>query len=566
MSAVFLHAGLAALDEAGDPTTVRSVLVRVLAGEPPPPRAVRPKPRKKRIEWAADQLAFHATANDAARAYRALCELVWMLFEPLALARPAPPPAPEVAAALAVPALLDAILAPPRVLARDLATTSDRDVRRLLADPDPGKRTFGLRSIRHTALTGFIPELAAIIACDPELAVRTEALRICSHARVRAKLGAALLPHTTGTTRATAVEALHALRVVIPEDRLLALLGDPEAPVRAAAARAISLNHSPAIGAAAITAMADDDPAVRTAALAAVARSPVLHDAALVQPLCTIARSLDGDVRPAIYVLGKLRGFAPELVDATLRECVLGLRSDSARAATLLLQQLGVAVPEPSIDQRMLRAARELTRTTREERWAGVLETKRLATTSLVPALHALGDRVAVEDPLDRELLAHVCEVLRELGVAVNALPRPPHLDSWQGTTPVVRALHGAYAIADAGSAAGLWDNRTGAVLFAIPGAKLLELVPGRAELAVIRVDGERWLFERHAVPTGARLASLAIPGAFTHGTPATLSVAADLATVWCDHRHAPYRFHIKLGDPADRLLDDEPNLGRRAR
>ena len=66
-------------------------------------------------------------------------------------------------------------------------------------------------------------------------------------------------------------------------------------------------------------------------------------------------------------------------------------------------------------------------------------------------------------------------------------------------------------------------------------------------------------------MPSGERVASLAIPEKLTYGWPADLVIAADLATVWCGDEDAPYRFHVKLGDP-DRLLDDLPNPGRRTR
>ena len=109
----------------------------------------------------------------------------------------------------------------------------------------------------------------------------------------------------------------------------------------------------------------------------------------------------------------------------------------------------------------------------------------------------------------------------------------------------------------------GLWDRGTGRPIVVVDGARLLELVPGRAELAVVKT--EPWLFERYAIPSGERLAQLAIPAAFTHGEPASLAIAAGLATVWCDHPQAPYRFHVKLG-AVDRVVDDQPVPGRRAR
>ena len=124
----------------------------------------------------------------------------------------------------------------------------------------------------------------------------------------------------------------------------------------------------------------------------------------------------------------------------------------------------------------------------------------------------------------------------------------------------LIGLANGERAIARAGEALGLWDAGTGKLLFAIDGAQLLELVPGRAEAAVLR----GWTFERFAVPAGTRLSTLPIPKALAHGRPTSLSIAADLATVWCDDADVPYRFHIKL-DP-DRVLDEAPTLGRRPR
>ena len=69
---------------------------------------------------------------------------------------------------------------------------------------------------------------------------------------------------------------------------------------------------------------------------------------------------------------------------------------------------------------------------------------------------------------------------------------------------------------------------------------------------------GEAWSFERYAVPSGKRLAQLAIPETLTHGWPLKLSTAKNIVTVWCDDDE-PYRFHIRVGR-TDRLLDDEPN------
>jgi hypothetical protein len=57
----------------------------------------------------------------------------------------------------------------------------------------------------------------------------------------------------------------------------------------------------------------------------------------------------------------------------------------------------------------------------------------------------------------------------------------------------------------------------------------------------------------------------LVIPEALAYGWPSSLAVAGGLVTVWCGDEDEPYRFHIKISDP-DRLLDDEPRLGKRGR
>jgi hypothetical protein len=127
---------------------------------------------------------------------------------------------------------------------------------------------------------------------------------------------------------------------------------------------------------------------------------------------------------------------------------------------------------------------------------------------------------------------------------------------------------HGAYAIGRIESAIGVWDRGTRKRLFTIERALILGFIPGRAEIAAIRTEPvprsrkPAWHFDRHRIPGGERLGSITIPAVLTHGTPSKLSIAADLATVWCDHPEAPYRFHLKLGEP-DVVLDDAPVLGR---
>jgi hypothetical protein len=293
----------------------------------------------------------------------------------------------------------------------------------------------------------------------------------------------------------------------------------------------------------------------------------------LIAPLRALLSRHEGDTRTAIYLLGKLHAFASEDVVATLRDCLSGPRSDVARAAALVLAQLGAPAPEVPVETRLLRAARELAAPDRETQLAGLFEAKRLADAArpLIPALRRLADILATGDDAT---FAHACDVLTTLGVPPAELPRPRKLDAWRGIAPRERAVHGAYAIASidvpatrttpASTALGLWDHATGATLFVIEGAELLELLPTRAEVGVIRVVDETWHFERYVVPTGERASTLAIPSALSHGWPSSLAAAGGLVTVWCG-ADEPYRFHIKLGDP-DRLLDDEPNVGRRKR
>jgi hypothetical protein len=274
---------------------------------------------------------------------------------------------------------------------------------------------------------------------------------------------------------------------------------------------------------------------------------------------------------------------------ATLRACVAGPRSSAAHTAAFVLDKLGLEVPAVATGVRLARAAAELASTDRDAQRSGMSEAERLgdAASSLIPAIRAIGERAAAAG--DREakaLLRKVHDTLAALGVAPGELPRPPsRLEPHLGVTPREVAVHGAYAIAAIESAEqgaaislGLWDNGTGKRLFVVDRAVLLELVPGRAEVAAIctrlRPDARRagisravaWSFERYAVPSGDPVGTpLAIPAALSYGHPRQLAIAGGLATVWCADEAAPYRFHVKLGDP-DVLLDEEPNLGRPTR
>jgi hypothetical protein len=568
---VLLEAASRALDEAGDPTGCRDVLEAV----PPPALAVRPARRKQRVTWAAGQLAHHAAAGDPARAYRALRELVTALHEPvLGAARP-PAPAPEVALALAPAALLDAIAPPPRVLAAELAR-ADLTARSRssafggLDDPDPGRRVLAIRALRKPELARRADDLARVIASDPAGFASAEALAVATGASppARAAIAAALAPWleaAEAVTRTRVVDGLRQLGAVLDDARLAGLLAERDAGVRAAAARCVtggrdvrSSEHAAALGAALRTCLSDPDRDVREAALGAVLRCTWLHGPELIDPLRAAALARDGDPRAAVYVLGAL-GAA-----AALADCVRHGRSDVAHVAELVLRQHGHEPPELGLDERVARATAELAADASTTLLAGAREARRLAgvtRAALVPSLRALVERSGGCSSADDELRLAVREALAAHGESADVPARV--LEPWCGLVPVVRAIHGAYAIARAGSALGLWDHQTGRLVLAIDDALLLALVPGRAEVAVL-CDGAPWRFERHAVPGRECLSSIAIPAALSHGRPDHLAVAGGLATVWCD----AYRFHIKISPPGevpprargDRVIDEVPH------
>lgn len=570
---LFLRAALVALDEIGDPTNVGAAITAALEIPAAPRQIAKPAGTLKRVAWSAQQLAM--CADDPARAYANLRELCGALFEPIAGGRRAPAPAPEVALTLSSAALVDALVPPPRVMARELAIAAKPDIDALLASPLALERVLGIRSIATGALGRRADAVAACIV-DTDETVRAEAIEICSHAtgKVRAKIAAAIArfvdmstPSTPGLsgpdTRAAALDGLRALKLPLADARLSASLRDANPQVRAAAARSVLTTCMPDVGAALVTCLADDDPGARTAALDAVTRCTTLHRPSLVAPLQTLVQRHDGDTRGAVYLLGKLHEADREGVIAALRACEHGPRSDVARAATLVLGQMKAAPGDVPVETRLLRAARELASSERETQLAGLFEAARLgdAARPLVPAIRRLGEEVVAA-----EVLAKVQDVLGGLGVPPAELPRArAALEPWRGIAPRERTTHGAYTIATVRELGiGLWDRATGALLFVVEGAELLEVLPGRAEVGALRVaDG--WHFERYAVPSGERVGALVIPETLAHGWPSSLAAAGGLVTVWCGDEEAPYRFHIKLGDP-DRLLDDEPSLGKRSR
>lgn len=459
-AAPFLRAALFALDEAGDPTGDRQIVVDAIERARPLVSFHKPNTAKKVVGWAATQMAM--SAEDPGRAYSWLRELLRALLEPVGDTRGAAP-APEVAMAMQPAELVEALAPAPRVIARAIAAGLKLDVKALLAEATLAKRVLGIRAIPQASLGGYATELAAAIVShtlDHDETVRREAIAICQPAadKTRAKVVEALQGFVTsreGAVRAAAIAAIHALRFQLDDESLLAALHDVEAPVRAAAVRTIGTGrrgYLPVIEQRIVALVSDEEEAVRVAALGAIVRFPSLLSPSLLEPLREAATHGGDEGKTAIYLLGRL-GAQPN-------------------TAVIDLSAIETAeVPEP--------------------------EDKRAY---------------------------------------------------------VVAPIKGGLAVSDRG---------TGKQLFVVERAGLLAFVPGRAEVASIREERRRaWQFERFRIPDGQRLGSIAVPPALTHGTPSQLAIAADLVTVWCDHADAPYRFHIKLGDP-DVVLDDAPVPGR---
>lgn len=470
-AAPFLHAALFALDEAGDPTGDRQIIVDAIERAQPLVSFHKPGTAKKVVGWAATQMAM--SAQDPGRAYSWLRELLRALLELVGDKRGAAP-APEVAMTMSPAELVETLAPAPRVIARAIAAGLKLDAKALLADPDLAKRVLGVRAIPQASIGTHASELATTIAsggveaandatgvgtaADRE-ALRREAIAICQPAvdKARAKVAEALQGFVTvreGTIRAAAIAGIHALRFQLDDEALLAALHDGEAPVRAAATRTIGTGrrgYLPAIEQRIVGLVSDEDSAVRVAALGAIVRLPSLLSPALLEPLREAGTHGGEEGQTAMFLLGRL----------------------GAQPNTTVIDLSAIDTTAPA----------------REE-------------------------------------------------------PR----------AYVVAPIKGGLAVSDRG---------TGKQLFVVERAGLLAFVPGRAEIASIREERRRaWQFERFRIPDGQRLGSIAIPLALTHGTPSRLAIAAELVTLWCDHADAPYRFHIKLGDP-DVVLDDAPVLGR---
>ncbi len=601
-AAPFIRAALAALDEAGDPTDARAIVERALTAAAPLARLPRPANARKRVTWAARQLAM--AADHPARAYARAGDLIAALFEPLAGSTRPRPPAPEVAAAMTPDALVDALAPPPRVLARDiahdLATRGALDPAALLADSDRERKALGIRAIARSTIGRHATPLAEL-ACGPDPALAAEALAIGrpAAASLRSKLTAPLIARFDAGdagTRARALAALQVLDLPLDDDRLVTALHDASAEVRTAAARSIARgsrrSHAAGVEMALIARLADDDAGVRAAALGAVMRYPAVHGPALIEPLCAIVDQRDRDARDAVYLLGRLAMIArttrdregasdgttvvgdaananvatstARIVDTLIR-AVLGPHSDLGYAAERALLALGVACPDIPLEVRLARSRAELASADPAVRRAGLDEARRLGA-GAAPLLETIGLLARrLTTAMDTDERARVRATLTALGVADAELPvTPSRLEPHDDRIPREIGQRGAYAIGDVETALGLWDRATGKRLFAIEGAVALAFVPRRTQVAVIRV-GDRWWFERYGIPSGERLGSIEVPEPLTAGRPASIAIAGGLATVWCELAHAPYRFHVALDDP-DRVIDEAPVPGARPR
>jgi hypothetical protein len=428
---------------------------------------------------------------------------------------------------------------------------------------------------------------------------------------------AAHLGDAAAQTRTASLDALRVLKQLPSTDLLAPRLADEDDEVRSAALACLdrparlalidailpSLERSSATQLAALKALHKIEPA-RLVELAP----------RLVSPLRSIVRGTDPElVRSAIYVLTKLgpeaKGASLDIaralavmrgpyqghqalvaIGAPLDEVVEVLSafvedapSRVAMAAAGALKALGGVLPEVPVSRRLERAGRELAADDPDDRRAAMRVASDLGAqgVGLIPALHELGMRLAVSEAVpDRAELSAVRETLTALGVPADDLPRPPsRLAGYRGLTPRTNAVRGPYVIGSLSGfvshgavtipygSLGLWDDTTGALLFVIERAQLLDLIPGRTEVAVIRtVTGPEakhggtsradlvWTFERHAVPSGDLLASLVIPPELTYGWPGALTFKEGRVRVLCGDEDRPYHFDVDLLPEGDRL------------
>jgi hypothetical protein len=271
-----------------------------------------------------------------------------------------------------------------------------------------------------------------------------------------------------------------------------------------------------------------------------------------------------------------------------LEELLVGPRSDVAGAAATVLEKvMGGTVPDVPVALQLERIRGELSSPHPDRRSSGVFAAKRLGTGAapVIPDLRAAGERIAGDASIEaKAALSLIREALLAIGCAVDDLPRPPsRLEGYRGSTPRAKATVGAYVIGDiAGfvrhgvvsvpvSSLGLWDDATGKRLFVIDGAQLLAQVPAREQAAVIRTQlrpdakhggtsraDVEWYFERYAIPSGDRVASLRLPDRVCGGWPAHLDVSGTTATILVGDEDAPFEFDVELDDLEDRLVPGE--------
>jgi hypothetical protein len=631
-----LAVALRAVEEAGVSRAAVTTLRGAVAGKAAGKAGVMPAGGVRRIEWCARRIAAAAGQGDLDDVELHMRAMVRDLFAPVGIGEEARRPS-EIQAAWkasvsrSVAALLDVVAPPPRVLAPALAViagakrSAAAHRKGLAAGPAAG-RVAALRAVPRAMLESLVVELAALAVDDPEPYVRAEAVRIAAggNQKLRARFEA-IVQTRVAVAPAAALAALAAIKRAPPADVLAALLVDPaSATVRAAACACVRAGPvSRDVEAGLLLALRDADTGVRAAALSAVSRWGIAQHATKLDSLVDalrIAARVGPDIRHAIYLLGQLGpraaaagldvcrqlaatpnpyqahetlvafGSLPPPARAILEGHARGPRSDVASAAEAVLSKvLGVTLDIP-VQLRLDRARAEIESVDRDVRSRGIFAARRggMDAAPLVPALRALGERVATDDTIEGKAeLSRVREALTALGCSPTDLPRPPsRFEAWRGNTPRERAVDGPYMIGEITSfvrhgavsvptsSLGLWEQATGALVFVVPDAQLLALVPGRDEAAtlrtIVKADAKHggtsradlaWMFSRHAIPSGEIVASLALPESFTYGWPSHLSISDGIAHLVGGDEDEPYQFTIALasGPKPDRLLDPAP-------
>jgi len=532
-----MRAALFALAEANvsseELAGARQTLIDALDRAEPLVSLHKPATAKRVVGWAATQMAM--SAESPARAYSRLRELLAALFEPLAGSRPSPAPAPEVAMALTPAALVEALAASPRVLARALAVGAKLEIRTLLVEASLARRVLAVRAIPRGSIGGYATELATVIA---GLAARRG-----NHAR-----------DVVGSNELAA-------RRVRAEPEVASSVDDDESTdADDLPGAAVSARGAPRIRDAGFEAGADAG-VLRAEAIAVCTPAADKTRAKVAEALQPFVEHADGAVRAA--AVDGIHALRFQLDDdallAALRDPIAEVRAAAARTIGTGRRGHGT-----EIEQRIVELVSDPDTLVRVAALGAVVRSPSLPRPALIEPLREAVARGGDQGKTALFLLGRIGAQANTAALTTRVdEPAPNRLEG----SPRELETHGAYAIAALDDAIGLWDRGTGRRLVVVERAVILALIAGRAEIAVIRMATQprsrrlTWIFERYRVPTGERLGSIAIPPQLTHGRPSQLATAADLVTVWCADPNAPYRFHVKLGDP-DAVIDDAPVAG----